>query len=119
MGVVPGINRDNNMERTKNKWRYALPIICLFLLVAGCALDAYRMHPEFDARAGSIHESVLITPDVSMYELTSGGVVMLRDDWSRDGRKNLQNAILGYFKDNQCNVKLIEMDSQTAKEMAI
>jgi hypothetical protein len=76
------------------------------------------MHPEFNARAGSIQKSVLITPDVNMYELSSGGVVMLRDDWSRVGRKNLQNAILQDFKDKQCTVKLVEMDTQTAKEMA-
>ncbi len=106
------------MAKTKNKWRYALSIICLLLLVAGCALDAYRMHPEFDARASSIQESVLITPDVSMYELSSGGVVMLRDDWSRVGRKNLQNAIIRDFKNKQCNVKLARMDTQIAKEMA-
>jgi hypothetical protein len=43
---------------------------------------------------------------------------MLRDDWSRVGRKNLQNAIIRDFKDKQCNVKLVEMDTQTAKEMA-
>ena len=91
--------------------------LLLLVLVTGCALDAYRMHPEFGTRAGSIKDPVLITPDVGMYELSSGGLVMLRDDWSRAGRKNLQNAILGYFKDKQYNVKLIEMDSQTAKEM--
>ncbi len=106
------------MDRTKNKWRYALPIICLLLLEAGCTLDAYRMHPEFDARASSIQVSVLITPDVSMYELSSGGVVMLREDWSKVGRKNLQNAIIRDFKDKQCDVKLAKMDTQIAKEMA-
>ena len=93
-------------------------MICFLLLMTGCALDAYRMHPEFDARVGSIQESVLITPDVSMYEVSSGGVVMLRDDWSRVGRKNLQNAILREFKDKQYNVILVEMDTQTANEMA-
>ena len=91
--------------------------MCLFLLVAGCALDAYRMHPDFDARAGSIQESVLLTPDFSMYELSSGGAVMLRDDWSSVGRKNLQNAIMQNFKDKQYNVKLVEMDTQTATEI--
>jgi len=106
------------MNITKNKWRAPLSIICLLLWVTGCALDAYRIHPEFNARAGSIQESVLITPDVSMYELSLGGVAMLRDDWSRVGRKNLQNAILRDFKDKQCKVKLVEMDTQTAKQMA-
>ena len=106
------------MTKTKKKWHAFLLIIGLLLLVTGCALDAYRMHPEFDIRAGSIRESVLIIPDVSMYELSSSGQAMLRDDWSRVGRKNLQNAILQDFKDKQCNVKLVEMDTQTAKEMA-
>jgi hypothetical protein len=105
------------MTGTKNKWRSVFSITYLLLLVTGCALDAYRMHPEFGTKAGSIQEPLLITPDVGMYEVSSGGVIMLRDDWSRTGRKNLQDAILGYFKDKQCNAKLIEMDSQTAKEM--
>jgi len=106
------------MTKTKKKWHVFLSITGLLVLVTGCALDAYRMHPEFDIRAGSIRESVLITPDVSMYELSSGGQAMLRDDWSGVGRQNLQDAILQDFKDKQCTVKLVEMDTQTAKEMA-
>jgi hypothetical protein len=106
------------MTKTKKKWLSFWSIACLLLLVTGCALDAYRMHPEFDLRAGSIHESVLITPDVSMYELSSDGRVMLRDDWSGVGRQNLQNAILQDFKNKKCNVKVVKMDTQTAKEIA-
>ena len=106
------------MTRIKDKWHSLLPIVCFLLLVSGCALDAHRMHPEFDLRAGPIRESVLITPDVSMYELSSGGRAMLRDDWSRVGRQNLQNAILRDFKNKQYNVKLVEMDTQTTKEIA-
>jgi hypothetical protein len=106
------------MAGTKNNWRYAPSMMCLLWLVAGCALDAYRMHSEFDARVNSIQKPVLITPDVNMYELSPGGVVMLRDDWSRIGRKNLQNAILRDLKDKQCNVKLAKMDTQIVKEMA-
>ena len=106
------------MNRTKDKWHSLLSIICLLLLVTGCALDASRMHPEFDIRAGSIQESVLITPDVSMYELSSGGRAMLRDDWSGVGRQNLQNAILRDFMSKKRSVKLVQMDTQTAKEIA-
>ncbi len=105
------------MNRTKCKWRSALLITYLILLLAGCALNAYRMHPEFDVRAGSIRKSVLITPDISMYELSSAGVVMLRDDWSEVGRNNLQNAILSEFNGKSCKVKLAQMDTQIAKEM--
>jgi hypothetical protein len=106
------------MIRAKHKWRTPLSIMCLFLLVAGCTLDAYRMHPEFSTRADSVKQSVLISPDVNMYELSAGGVAILRDDWSRVGRKNLQNAILSDFEDKQRNVKLVEMDERTGKELA-
>lgn len=106
------------MTGTLNKWRSVLSITYLLLLVTGCALDAYRIHPEFGTKAGSIKDPVLIIPDVSMYEFSSGGVVMLRDDWSSAGRKNLQNAILRDFKDKQCNVKLVKMDARTGKELA-
>ncbi len=43
---------------------------------------------------------------------------MLRDDWSGVGRQNLQNAILQDFKNKKCNVKVVKMDTQTAKEIA-
>jgi hypothetical protein len=108
----------NKMTKTKKKWHAFLLIIGLLLLVTGCALDAYRMHPEFDIRAGSIRESVLIIPDVSMYELSSSGQAMLRDDWSGVGRQNLQDAILQDFKKKNCKVKLVQLDTQTAQEIA-
>jgi DNA-binding PadR family transcriptional regulator len=76
------------------------------------------MHPEFDVRADSVKNSVLITPDVNMYELSSNGVAVLRDDWSSSGRKNLQIAIMRNLKDKQCNVKFMETETQTSKEMA-
>ena len=43
---------------------------------------------------------------------------MLRDDWSKVGRKNLQNAIFRSFNDKQCNVKFVQMDTPIAKEVA-
>ena len=91
--------------------------MCLLFLATGCTLNAYRLHPEFNARAGSIKEAVLISPDISMYEFSPGGTAILRDDWSRVGRENLQKAILRDFKDKQCNVQLVEMDVRTENEM--
>ena len=106
------------MTIAKNKWCAPLANLCLLLLVTSCALDAYRMHPEFDTRAGSIRKSVLIIPDVSMYELSSSGQAMLRDDWSGVGRQNLQDAILQDFKKKNCKVKLVQLNTQTAQEIA-
>ena len=106
------------MSRTKNNQYAFLSAICLLLLVAGCALNAHRMHPEFDVRADCIKKSVLITPDVNMYELSSHGVAAVRHDWSCIGRQNLQVAIMKNLKDKQCNIKLVGPDAQESREMA-
>ena len=92
--------------------------MCLIFLVTGCTLNTYRMHPEFNARASCLKESVLVSPDISMYELSPGGTAILREDWSRVGRENLKNAILQDFKDKQFNVQLVEMDLRIENEMA-
>ncbi len=105
------------MNGAKCKWRSALLITYLMLLLAGCALNTYRMHPEFGVRAGSIRKSVLITPDIRIYELSSVGVAILRDDWSEVGRNNLENAILSELKGKSCKVELAQLDTQTAEEM--
>ena len=105
------------MVRANMKWCVFVSIMCLLFLVTGCTLKAHKMHPEFNARAGSLKESVLISPDISMYELSPGGRAILRDDWSQVGRANLQNAILRDFKDKQFNVQLVEMDLRFENEM--
>ena len=104
------------MRTNLNKFWLSLSILCLFL-VMGCGLTAYRTHPEFEARVKSIKEPVLIPPDVYMYELLPGGIVMLRDDWSANGRENLKIAILQGFERKQCHVKPLKMGAENAKEM--
>jgi hypothetical protein len=91
--------------------------MCLLFIATGCTLNTYRKHPEFNVRAGSLKEPVLISPDITMYELLPGGTAILRDDWSRIGSKNLQNAILRDFKDKRFSVKLVEMDMRIDNEL--
>ena len=105
------------MTKTKIKWRFVLSLIYGFLLVAGCTLNAHRSHPEFDIRADSVKNPVLVTPDVNLYEISSGGVAELRDDWSRIGRNNLQIALMQNLKQRRCNLKLMETDAQTTAEI--
>ena len=86
-------------------------------MATGCTLNAHRMHPDFNTRVGFIKKSVLIEPDVSMYEQSPVGAVFLRDDWSRIGRENLQIAILRDFNEKKRDVKLVERDVQTENEI--
>ena len=105
------------MTKMKIKWCAFLSVIYALLLVAGCALNAHRMHPEFNIRADSVKNPVLVTPDVNLYEMSLGGVAMLRDDWSSIGRKNLQIAIMENLEQKRCNIKLMETDDRTVGEM--
>ena len=105
------------MIRTLIKWCIPLPIACLLLMANGCTLNAHRMHPGFHIKVGFIKKSVLMSPDVNMYELSPVGTAVLRDDWSRTGRENLQIAILRDFSEKKCDVKLVEKNVQTENEM--
>lgn len=105
------------MIKTMIKWCPSLSIACLLLMASGCTLNAHRMHPDFHNRVDFIKKSVLIRPDVSMYELSPVGTAVLRDDWSRIGRENLQIAILKDFSEKKCDVKLAEKDVQSENEI--
>lgn len=52
-----------------------------------------------------------------MYELSPVGTAVLKDDWSRIGRENLQIAILKDFSEKKCDVKLVEKDVQAENEI--
>ncbi len=93
-------------------------IVCFFLLMAGCALDAHRIHPEFERKAGSIKSAVLVPPEVDMFDRSSIRVAVLRDDWSNIGRENLQIAIKQNLAQKQCRLKLMQMDENTTEQMA-
>lgn len=106
------------MVKTKSNWCSRLSAICLFLLIAGCTLNTHKLHPEFDARAVLVKTPVLIPLDVNMYELSSGGMAVMREDWSSIGCKNLQIAILHHLQRKHYNIKLMEPNSQIAAELA-
>jgi hypothetical protein len=86
-------------------------------MVNGCTLNAHRMHPDFHIRVGFIKKSVLMSPDVNMYELSPVGTTVLRNDWSQLGRQNLQIAILRDFGEKKCDVKLVVEDVRTENEI--
>ena len=77
-----------------------LLVVTFGLAASGCALSEQRAHPEFEARIHTVAQPVLIPPDVGILELLPSGLIRQRDDWSETGRRNLQNAISAYLKNN-------------------
>ena len=55
--------------------------------------------------------------EVNIYQMTSDGLVTLRDDWSAVGRKNLQNAIAQNLKSRQGDIRPLVTNIQTSREI--
>lgn len=55
--------------------------------------------------------------DVQVYEFLPGGMVVLRDDWSTIGRENLQNAVVNGFREKNCNIKLLDQNTEMKAEL--
>lgn len=96
---------------------YSLSVLCLLLMAFSCASPAYRTHPEFEMRAKNIETLGIIIPDVKIYELSPGGVIEFRDDWSATGRENVLNAILKGFEEKKYNVKPLTIHEEIEEEM--
>ncbi|MGD8286316.1 MAG: hypothetical protein PVG08_19520 [Desulfobacterales bacterium] len=95
-----------------------LSLVCLLGMVISCGLTAQRVHPEFENRVTNIRDAILVPPDVDIYELSSTGPVMLRNDWSEAGRANLQQAILHSCSNKRFSVKPLVGNSAIAEELA-
>ena len=95
-----------------------LSLVCVLGMVMGCGLATQRIHPEFEIRVTKIRNAVLVPPDVDIYELSSAGPVMLRNDWSAAGRINLQQALLHSLGNKRFSVKPLAGNSEIAEELA-
>jgi len=94
---------------------------CLLLAGVGCAslgsLPAYRAHPEFDTRSRQIHKAGVLSPDIKIYELTTGGVREMRDDWCKTGKENVARAAGDCIRERLVEVQIIPIDKETEEEL--
>ena len=104
-----------NMSSTRiNHFTYPA-IACLLVLITGCTLSSYNTHPQYSARISAIKNPVLLMSDVNIYQMTSDGLVTLRDDWSAVGRKNIERAISHNLKSRQCDIKPLVMNNHASQ----
>jgi hypothetical protein len=96
-----------------------IPALLVLLLVWGCvpAAKSYRAHPDFEARAQDIKAPVLVPPEVNIYELSTGGVRELRDDWSEQGQHNTASAVVAVFGEIPLPVKEANLPKKLRKEL--
>jgi len=102
--------------RERNHFPF-LSFLCVLLITFGCASPAYRVHPEFMARAKGIRKSALMLAEVRIYEVSPGGVAQVRDDWSRAGKENLIRALAETFLERRFRVRPLTVDEERAEDV--
>jgi len=87
------------------------------LITFGCASPPYRVHPDFMARVKGIQKPVLMLAEVGIYEILPGGVVQVRDDWSRAGKENLIKALTESFMERRFRVMSLTAHEERAEDV--
>ena len=104
----------------KNKHKKSLPflsILCISMMLFGCAQPAYRAHPEFQTRARNINTLGLMPSYIKVYEVSGPGLIELRDDWCVISTKNVVNALIRDLKDKNYKIKTLISDREIEEEM--
>jgi hypothetical protein len=83
----------------------------------GCASPAYRVHPDFMSRARGLQKPALMLAEVRIYEISPGGVVQVRDDWSRAGKENLIKALTETFMEKRLRVTPLTVNEERAEDV--
>jgi hypothetical protein len=98
--------------------KFLLIPLCLFPLfpfAEGCISSPYRTHPQFESRVAKIKALTLVPPTVEVYELFPSGLSELREDWSAQGRKNLEEALVEKFGKKLYRIRTLQPDSEVSQ----
>lgn len=74
-------------------------LLAACMLVAACAVPAYRANPDLANRAPAIKTILLASPKVEVFELGVGGMREKMDDWTEQGTKNVAAALANALND--------------------
>jgi hypothetical protein len=105
------------MSITQRNYFPFLAVLCLLLIAFGCASPAYRVHPDFMSRARGLQKPALMLAEVRIYEISPGGVVQVRDDWSRAGKENLIKALTETFMEKRFRVTPLTVNEESAEDV--
>ena len=105
------------MSVRQRKYLSFLSVLCLLLITFGCATPTYRVHPDFTSRAKGIRKLALMLAEVRIYEISPGGVVQVRDDWSRAAKENLIKALTKTFMEKRFRITPLTVNEERAEDV--
>jgi hypothetical protein len=73
--------------------------------------------PELEARAENMKKIVLLPPEITVCELTAGGVKEKREKWCEAGKKNVEKALVDTLKEKDVRLKFMKVNRWNKKEI--
>ena len=110
-------SKQEKNDMLKNALLTGLTFFLPVLLAAGCYHGVACWGPTFAPFDNSIGRIGILTPDMSIYNVSAGGVYEYRYDWSRQGSQNLVNSICSVLQTRSMEGRHIT-DSLCSNEFA-
>ena len=92
-----------------------------FLLVAGtlhaAEEESYRFPPDLAERMKTIRTIAMIRPDIKMFELSTGGVKELRQEWCDECCMKVQAAFVDQFQRFGYDIKILDLAEDNSADL--
>jgi hypothetical protein len=85
--------------------------------LSGCIHDDGEYRRRLAEGLRPVHAIGIVSPLVKVYELDAGGMRVLRDAWSEQGRQNVAEALGASLGEKGLRVRPIEAKPQTREEL--
>jgi hypothetical protein len=92
-----------------------------FLLAAGTVQaaeeESFRTPPDFAQRMKNIKTIAIFRPDIKMFEISTGGVKELRQDWCDECCMKVQTAFLATFQHFGYDLRILDPAQDTSTDL--
>jgi hypothetical protein len=102
--------------------RIGFPLVALFafLLIAGALHaaeeESFRAPPQFAERMKNIRTIAMLRPDIKIFEISSGGVKELRQEWCDEGCEKVQAAFVAELQRFGYDIKFLDSPQDDSAE---
>jgi hypothetical protein len=91
------------------------------LLAAGAVRaadeESFRTPPDFAERMKNIRTIAMFRPDIKMFEISTGGVKELRQEWCDEGCLKVQSAFITEFQRFGYDLKILDPEQDNSQDL--
>ncbi|MEJ2725912.1 MAG: hypothetical protein P8175_14975 [Deltaproteobacteria bacterium] len=100
---------------------FPLAALFAFFLIAGTLHAAgegsFRAPPQFAERMKNVRTIAMLRPDIEIFEISSGGVKELRQEWCDEGCEKVQNAFVAEFQRFGYDIEFLDPPQDDSSEL--